>query len=250
MNLNNIKISSDFAKCFLFVVLVFYISTIGSAAISCVSVFLAAFAFTGKTPLRSFVTVFLIYLLVAGNPYIITSKPFLLGMARYISIAAVAFKSYTYFYNHPNRQKIFNRAKGMLIPLGIFMFIVICTSILANWYLHISLLKASQFFVFVSSLILFRLSIDKVMEEKLYMWCLTVLSFILLASLYQSIVSPYSVLYVDEWAPGKFINTGLFCGIIYHPQSFGLVCVFTIVVVEILTTDGINFSARSAKELG
>jgi len=228
VNIKNIKTSSEFAKCFLFVVLAFYVSSFGSAAISCVSVFLAAFAFTGKTPLRAFVTVFLIYLLVAGNPFIITAKPFLLGMARYVSIAAVAFKSYLYFYNHPNRQKIFNQAKGVLIPLGIFVFISICTSILANWYLHISLLKAAQFFVFVSSLILFRLSIDIDTGKKLYIWCLAVLSFILLASLYQSIVSPYSVYYVDEWAPGKFINTDLFCGIIYHPQSFGLVCVFTI----------------------
>ncbi|MDG1701929.1 MAG: hypothetical protein P8I61_03325 [Opitutae bacterium] len=244
VNLTNIKTSFDFAKCFLFVALAFYVSSFGSAAISFVSVFLAIFAFTGKTPMRAFVTVFLIYLLVAGNPFIITAKPFLLGMARYVSIAAIAFKSYLYFYNHPKRQKIFNQAKGALIPLGIFVFIAICTSVLANWYLHISLLKATQFFVFVSSLILFRLSIDRESGEKLYVWCLAILAFIILSSLFHYLVNPYSVYYVDEWEPGKFINTDLFCGIIYHPQSLGLVAVFTIAHSFKLLFDSKSFSVK------
>ena len=109
-----------------------------------------------------------------------------------------------------------------------FVLIAILTSFLSAWYIHISLLKAIQFFVFVSSLLLFKLCIDEDKSREIFIWCLAFLSFILLASLAQFLINPTVVYYVDEWMPGQFVNTDLFCGIIYHPQSFGLVCVFTV----------------------
>ena len=218
----------DYFKYQLSITLLFFISSLGSAGISLVSIGLVFYAFTGKTPLRAFFVVFMIYLLVAGNPLIITSKPFALGLARYFSIVALAFKSYSYFFAHPKREFIFNKVRGIFVPLTIFLLVAILTSFLSNWYIHISLLKASQFFIFVSSLLLFSQSIDYRIGNKIYILCLSMLTFIVLATLGQFLMNPLSVYYIDEWAPGKFVNTGLFCGIIYHPQSFGLVCAFTV----------------------
>ena len=218
----------DYFKYLVSIALIFSISSFGTAFISLVSVGLVFFAFSGKSPLRAYISVFIIYLLVAGNPAFIGSKPFLLGLARYLSIAAIAFKSYSFFFKHPKRNFIVNNVKGFYLPLVIFIMVALLASFLSNWYLHISLLKATQFFIFVSSLLLFTQSIDTRTSDKIYVWCLSMLSFIVLASFVQSLINPHSVSYIDEWSPGKFVNTGLFCGIIYHPQSFGVVCAFTV----------------------
>lgn len=218
----------DYFKYLISIALIFYVSSFGYAGISLVSIGLIIYAFSGRTPLRSYIAIFIVYLLVAGNPAIIISKPIMLALARYLSIAAIAFKSYSYFLNHPRREFIFNNVKGFLIPLIVFMVVAILASFLSMWYVHISILKATQFFIFVSSLLLFTQSIDSRVSQKVYIFCLSVLSFIILASLWQSLVNPSVVYYIDEWSPGQFVNTGLFCGIIYHPQSFGLVCAFTV----------------------
>ena len=218
----------DYFKYLISIALIFYVSSLGTAGISLVSLGLIIYAFTGKTPLRAFISIFIVYLLVAGNTALIISKPIMLALARYLSIGAIAFKSYSYFLNHPRREFIFNNVKGFLIPLIVFMVVAILASFLSMWYVHISILKASQFFIFVSSLLLFTQSIDFRVSQKVYIFCLSVLSFIILASLWQSLVNPSVVYYIDEWSPGQFVNTGLFCGIIYHPQSFGLVCAFTV----------------------
>ena len=218
----------DYFKYFISIALIFYVSSFGTAGISLVSIGLIIYAFTGKTPLRAYISIFIVYLLVAGNPALIISKPIMLALARYLSIAAIAFKSYSYFLNHPRREFIFNNVKGFLIPLTVFMVVAILASFLSMWYVHISILKAIQFFIFVSSLLLFTQSIDSNISQKVYIFCLSILSFIVLASLWQSLVNPSVVYYIDEWSPGQFVNTGLFCGIIYHPQSFGLVCAFTV----------------------
>lgn len=218
----------DYFKYFISIALIFYVSSFGTAGISLVSIGLIIYAFTGKTPLRAYISIFTVYLLVAGNPALISSKPIMLALARYLSIGAIAFKSYSYFLNHPRREFIFNNVKGFLIPLTVFMVVAILASFLSMWYVHISILKAIQFYIFVSSILLFTQSIDSKLSQKVYIFCLSILSFIVLASLWQSLVNPSVVYYIDEWSPGKFVNTGLFCGIIYHPQSFGLVCAFTV----------------------
>ena len=98
----------DYFKYLISIILIFYVSSFGTAGISLVSVGLIIYAFTGKTPLRAYISIFIVYLLVAGNPALIISKPITLALARYLSIAAIAFKSYSYFLNHPRREFIFN----------------------------------------------------------------------------------------------------------------------------------------------
>ena len=152
MFLKNKAYLLDYFKYFVSTALIFYISSFGSAAISLVSVGLIIFAFSGRSPFRAYIAAFIIYLLVAGNPAFIGAKPFLLGLARYLSVAAIAFKSYSFFYTHPDRSSISNKVKGFYAPLLIFIIVALLASLLSNWYLHISLLKAAQFFIFVSSL--------------------------------------------------------------------------------------------------
>ena len=170
----------DYFKYLISITLIFYVSSLGTAGISLVSLGLIIYAFTGKTPLRAFISIFIVYLLVAGNTALIISKPIMLALARYLSIGAIAFKSYSYFLNHPRREFIFNNVKGFLIPLIVFMVVAILASFLSMWYVHISILKASQFFIFVSSLLLFTQSIDFRVSQKVYIFAyqFLVLSFL------------------------------------------------------------------------
>ena len=111
MFLKNKAYLFDYFKYIVSIALIFIISSTGYAGISLCSIGLILFAFTGTSPFRAYISVFIIYLLVAGNPAFIVAKPFLLGLARYLSVAAIAYKSYSFFLAHPNRSYIVNRVK-------------------------------------------------------------------------------------------------------------------------------------------
>lgn len=228
---NNKNFIVEILKGVSFVSVFFLASSVGTIGITLSLIVLMIFGLSGNNPVRALVAFLLVFILVSANPIIISSKPLALAFGRYLSLIILLFKAFQYYSKKDSymRSQINLRLKGILIPLLFFCAIAAFTSLMHNWYVHISILKIGQYFTFISIILLAKISLSPQHNARFYSWVFSFVSFLIFGSLLLYLVLPDISYHVDRYGNVK----NMVAGLLYHSQALGVISAMSIAMILI-----------------